>query len=587
MKNSTRIFILLAFVLSSCIVLASSRRTAQMPVDNSSSQSFKTTPIPNRIHAVPFYSEDFGSGLPAGWTVTDYSGNNVLWHWTNTGIYNVGSTPGLDTLNSVGTTAANGYMIFDSDSSNGTLTGENCDLTSDAIDCSTYNVVHLTFNQLLYHFAESATVSVSNDGSSWTVVYDASFGMTQGQATPNPDMIDIDITAYAALQSTVYIRFNFTGDYDYWWMIDDVAMYEPAAADAGVFSVISPTTSCTVLSNAEVISVEVYNFGSDSISGFDVSYSIDGGTPVTENIADTIAPGFSYSYSFTATADLSVPGTYTISSYTSLSGDAENNNDTTTVTIANGSIQVDASNDYTMGFESNEDFNRWSIEDGNFDGNFWTLNNSLARTGTMCARMATPNPGDLADDWLFTPCLDLSDTVSYDLEFYYRTFSTATRANIEVMIGSLPAGFGMTQSIQAMTMVSNLSYNLSTNNFTVPFAGVYYIGFHVTNADSATSLRIDDINLVASSGVGVRSINKGATSIFPNPATNVLRINSTETLNNAEVMIFNTMGQMVESKSFGNIQVESIDISKLAEGQYLVQVVSDSGISTQRISIIR
>lgn len=569
------------------MVLASTRTGQQGQVDNSETIAFKATPVPDRIQAVPFYSEDFGSGLPSGWTLLDNSGNGVNWHWTTTGAYNTGSFPGLETLNPVGTTAANGYMIFDSDSSAGTLTGEDADMTSDLIDCSAYNVVHLTFNQLLFHFAEVPTVSVSNDGSIWTVVYDASFGLSAGQATPNPDFVDIDITAYAALQSTVYIRFNFTGNYDRWWMIDDVSLYEPAAADAGVYAITAPTTSCTVLSNAETISVEVYNFGSDSISGFDVSYSIDGAAPVTENITDTIAPGFSYSYSFTATADFSMPGTYIITSYTSLSGDAENTNDTAISSISNGAIVVGASNSYTMGFESNEDFNRWSIEDGNFDGNFWMLNNALARTGTMCARMSTPSAGTVADDWLFTPCLDLSDTVSYDLEFYYRTFSTATRANIEVMIGSLPAGFGMTQSIMSPTLVSSLNYIQSTNNFTVASAGIYFIGFHVTNTDSATSIRIDDVNLTASTGVGIRTISTGGIKAFPNPATGIIRIVSTDKTSNAEVTLHNPLGQIVYSNTFGTLSNESIDISSLSEGQYILRVISDSGVSSQTISVIR
>lgn len=586
MKNSTRIFIFLSFVLSSYIVLASNRSNQKGPVDITESTSFRKTPMPNRVQSVPFYSEDFSGGLPSGWTVTDNAGNGVLWHYTTTGIFNVGSTPGLDTLNSFGTSAANGYMIFDSDSAGGLVPAENCDMTSDLIDCSSYNVVHLTFNQLLYHFAETPTVSVSNDGSIWTVVYDASFGLSQGQATPNADMVDIDITAYAALQSTVFIRWNFTGAYDYWWMIDDVTLYEPAAADAGVFSITSPTTSCTVLSNAETISVEVYNFGSDSISGFDVSYMIDGGAPVTESIADTIAPGFSYSYSFTATADLSTPGTYMISSYTSLSGDAENSNDSVSVSINNGAVQVNTSSSYAMGFESNEDFSRWSNEDGNFDGNFWMLSNTAARTGTMCARMATPNAGVAADDWLFSPCLDLRDTVSYTLEYYYRTFSTATRANIEVMLGSLPAGFGMTQTIHPTQMVSNLSYNKSMNNFTVPSAGIYYIGFHVTNADSATSLRIDDINLSASSGVGIKEMNKGNISVFPNPANGYIKLTG-KSITNTEVILLSPVGQIVYQNKFNTLENENIDISNLAEGQYILRVLSAEGVSTHTVSVVR
>ena len=579
MKKSTPIIIFLACVLSTYMSSAK-RQLNRAQAGNEVTSTHKTHANTNQINAVPFYTEDFSSGLPAGWNIVDNSSNGVNWRWTTTGASS--ASAGLDTLNSVGTSAANGYMIFDSDSAGG-VGGENSDLNSGSIDCSSYNVVRLRFNQLLYHFAESATVSISNDGTSWSVVHDASFGLGTGQSTPNPDVIDIDITAYAALQSTVYIRFNFTGDFDYWWMIDDVEMYEPPAADAGVFGISSPTTSCTILSNSETISVEIYNFGSDSVSGFDVSYSIDGGATVTESIVDTIAPGFSYSYSFTTTADLSTPGSIMISAYTSLSGDAETANDTANTVIYNGAIQVTTSNSYTMGFEANESFNRWSNEDGNFDGSFWTLNNNLPHTGSTCVNMS----GSTADDWLFTPCLDLSDTLSYDLEFWFRTLGTSTQANLEVMIGSLPAGFGMSQAVMATRPVTNMAYMRSLNNFTVPSAGVYYIGFHCTNTDSITSLRLDDINIMASTGVGISEINKGGLSVYPNPASGIFHLMSNENISNATVSIHNMMGQQVYLKNFSNLQMENIDLNEQAEGQYIVRVISNSGTKTQIISIIR
>jgi len=586
MKNSTRIFLAFVFLLSTGIMNARTREHSVATSDQGNPMNFRSNPVPSLINAVPFYTEDFASGLPSGWTAVDNNSSGVNWRWTTTGIYNVGSTPGLDTLNSVGTSAANGYMIFDSDSSNGTLFGEDADLTSGSIDCSMYNVVRLRFNQLLYHFSESAKVYVSNDGSSWTEVYDASALLSQGQATPNPDVVDVDLTAYAALQSNVYIRFSYIGDYDYWWMIDDVELYEPAAADAGVFAITSPSTSCTILSSTETISVEIYNFGSDSISAFDVSYSVNGGIAVTETVADTIAPGMSFSYSFTVPADFSVAGAYTISAYTSLSGDADNSNDTNNISIFNGAVQVTTSSAYTMGFESNEDFDRWSVEDANFDGNTWVLTNNLANTGTMCARMATPDAATTADDWLFSPCLDLSDTVSYDLEFWYRTLSSATGGNVEVMLGSLPAAFGMIQTIQNSINVVNLNYLKNSSNFSVPFAGVYYIGFHITNADSTTSIRIDDINLEVSTGVGIREVEENSLLAYPNPGNGMLHLQFGKPVNNAELTVTNTMGQRVFVKQFDNLFNEVIDLSNCAEGQYLIRVISDNGVSTQMISIL-
>src|SRR5262245_43906632 len=69
----------------------------------------------NSVLTVPFYSEDFASGLPGSWqNIDNGSPANVLWRYTTTGAMN--GFPFDNFLNPNGTTAANGYMIFDSDS---------------------------------------------------------------------------------------------------------------------------------------------------------------------------------------------------------------------------------------------------------------------------------------------------------------------------------------------------------------------------------------------------------------------------------------------------------------------------------------
>ncbi|MFC5269455.1 CARDB domain-containing protein [Adhaeribacter terreus] len=108
----------------------------------------------------------------------------------------------------------------------------------------------------------------------------------------------------------------------------DPGAYEfvPAPADAGISAILTPNGGCG-LTNQEVVSVTLNNFGSAAQSNIPVSYIINGGTPVTEIFAGPLAPGASITYTFNTKANLSVPNNYTLAAQTDLTGDAVAAND--------------------------------------------------------------------------------------------------------------------------------------------------------------------------------------------------------------------------------------------------------------------
>lgn len=107
------------------------------------------------------------------------------------------------------------------------------------------------------------------------------------------------------------------------------------ANDVGVVEIVEPTSGEGL--GAETVTVSIENFGAASQSNFDVSYTIDGGTAVTETVAGPIAPGDMLNYSFAATADLSVEGTYEFETTTELGADSDTSNDSATKTVINQS----------------------------------------------------------------------------------------------------------------------------------------------------------------------------------------------------------------------------------------------------------
>ena len=105
-----------------------------------------------------------------------------------------------------------------------------------------------------------------------------------------------------------------------------------AAFDTGIISIDSPTSG--LLTDSEIITISIFNYGENSISNFDVSYQLDDGTIITETFTGTIASGETAQYTFNATVDMSEIGAiYQITAFASLSDDENETNDSFTAEV--------------------------------------------------------------------------------------------------------------------------------------------------------------------------------------------------------------------------------------------------------------
>lgn len=104
--------------------------------------------------------------------------------------------------------------------------------------------------------------------------------------------------------------------------------------DAGIGSLIYPVSSFS-LGNTEQIRIAINNYSLQPVSNIPVSYSINGGAPVSEICTVSIPALSSYNFTFTQTADLSAYQTYDISIVTSVSGDVNVSNNTMLKSITN------------------------------------------------------------------------------------------------------------------------------------------------------------------------------------------------------------------------------------------------------------
>lgn len=147
--------------------------------------------------------------LPISWTVVNNVGTKG-WSFNNPG-----SRSNL-------TGGTGNFAIADSDNA-GSGVSMDTELRTPVLNFSTLSAVTLTFKTDFYHYsAEVADVDVSHNGTSgpWTTVWHKT-----GTDYRGPHSEALNLTALAAGQSNVMVRFHYyDAVYEWWWEVDDVQM---------------------------------------------------------------------------------------------------------------------------------------------------------------------------------------------------------------------------------------------------------------------------------------------------------------------------------------------------------------------------
>lgn len=349
-----------------------------------------------------------------------------------------------------------------------------------------------------------------------------------------------------------------------------------AANDAGVMEIAPIYSACDL--GMEDITVTIKNFGTADITDVPVSYTINAGTPVTETATGTIAAGETMEYTFTAQADFSADGTYAIEVYTELTGDENTANDAATYEVIN---IAPAAIPYTNTLNAIEDFNGFGLEDANADENSWGVYSTAGVDGSQCVGYSYSST-NAADDYIYTTCLDLAAGTNYKLSFQYKVQSADYPENLDVYIGTAQDATTMTTQLIDLPGVVNIEFTEAlVPVFSVPTDGIYYIGFHAYSDADMYAVYVDDIMIDFSNDANIALSE--SISIYPNPANNVVVIENAE---NANVTIINMVGQVVASQNV-NSNRESVNISNLSEGTYVIRIENGAEVSTQKLNVIR
>lgn len=201
-----------------------------------------------------FLEVDFAGGmLPVGWSSNDISGNEVTWQGCpapgSCGLSNL--PPTLTALTHFkSTTADNGFVAVNSDAA-GHLPndGHISRLSTSALDCSDKSRVFLQFQTAIgtatRNAANNAVLRVMSDAGTQTY---RPFSMLEKnditQIAPIPVLakgkayfVTLDITSVAANQPEVYLEWEWKGNFEFAWLIDDILLSteNPARPENAVF----------------------------------------------------------------------------------------------------------------------------------------------------------------------------------------------------------------------------------------------------------------------------------------------------------------------------------------------------------------
>jgi hypothetical protein len=357
------------------------------------------------------------------------------------------------------------------------------------------------------------------------------------------------------------------------------------------------------------VSPESMSFGSINLgSPAPVKTASVVGALLTSNISVTAPANFEVSAngtSYAATATLPETGgtlyvRYNPSAAGFHSGTITVTSGTTTKTIAVSGNAVDCSAPQTLPFT--EDFENgmpacWTILDQDGDGYSWEDSYNPVSYYSGSPFSGEGNNGSegfvlsgsysnalssalTPDNWLITPALVIPSNGA-KLTWYVAAIDADYAAEYyDVMLST---------SLNPSTFTSVFNETLQSDQWeqrTVNINGNYagqnvYVAFRNHNTEDIFLMRIDDISVTALTGVESHELN---TTIFPNPANNVLNINANCNINRVEV--YNMMGQMIGTYDVNDVNTQ-ISTTALANGVYTVKIATENGTTTKKFTVAR
>lgn len=236
-------------------------------------------------------------------------------------------------------------------------------------------------------------------------------------------------------------------------------------------------------------------------------------------------------------------------------------------------------------FENEESVALWKLYDRDGDGENWEILNAELNelpnfSGNLAVSFSWYLEAFTPDNVLESPVITLPNSNSLSLSFkaaagdselfeeHYAVYvipanSTFTGTETPVFEETFDAGY--------VDVAKAVHIDISS------FAGqVVKVIFRHYDCEDIFYMGIDDVEIMDNAGMAVSESPVLALKVFPNPASDLIRISGIDTIDN--IRIFDITGKIVKE-----VKASEIDVRNLSEGQYIINVYSGNNIISRKL----
>lgn len=546
-------------------------------------------------------------GTPADWSFSNNTSDAQNWVISTSTSTTLGYGTGawVDADNTV--TNEDGYALFDSDGI-GTQGGLQDALMTytGTINCSLYPNVILEFNQRIRMWQTTETIfEVSNNGGATWIPFPVN--LNKSTSTLYQEVGQVNISSAAGSQGSVKIRLRYKGSYDYAWLVDDLKIVEQPASD---IRSISPFYSGTNNEGIEYGRTPVAHLDDTyEVGGYAFNFGSTGATAVAASVSIN-ALNFNYTVGAVASADTTMysgtetpstpvgiyTGVYTVTSAEELSTAPtySNNVGKRNFEVTDNVYAIDGIGVNPTELQSTTSLGSDSFDtpDGTIFANMYHLRAAENQIGSIEIMLSSTSTAgteiqvaiidtavllnDLAD-----PVLDLDNNEALS-EIYALTAQDITNGKAVVSFTQtvkLDAGAYFAAVITSVN-ATNIIRILDDQTVAQPFYAsmIHLVGDATFSNGNAFGIRV---NTTAVSGID--EISSNSFSVSPNPAAEIININSDKMLN-AVVTVTDITGKVVKTSSINGFTA-SVNTTGLNNGIYYVTIAEGSSSSTQKVVV--